>query len=680
MRKKIAKMVGACVTLSLVFACGAMAAPEKTQYVSTDVKDIKDDKIQSGNIISSEDADKKETVYVIANADGTPNKIIVSELLNNRDKKASLDDVTNLSNICNLKSDAGYTMNGNCCTWDAQGEKIYYRGETDAQLPVSIKITFKLDGREVTPQEIAGATGRVDITFTYTNNCKAKVDVNGKEKEVNVPFLMLSGMILNNDNFKNISIDNGKLIDDGDKTIVAGYVLSGIKENFDSKDVNIPESFTISADATDFSLATTVTVATNSIFCKINPDELDSLSGAEGQLDVLEASMKQLVEGSSQLYGYLRTLLEKSGELTAGVKSLVGYADELSTSVDKLYSEGITVVGDKIGELNNGLNTLSNNSEALRTGSSQVFDTLIATVNEKLKTAGLDKMGINVPEVTRENYGKVIDELVSKLSEDKVKAYATAIAKNTVTKKIEANTAVIEEKVTEAVRAQVEQKVKAALQTQISSEAVNTMIESQIAAAMNSDEVRKTIAENTKAQKEKLIAENMASDTVQSQINASVKEAKNGAAVLSGAKASLDSYNTFYEGLNAYTAGVDSAASGSSLLREGYNSNIISNMKLLDEKLSEYAAGMHTLGDNVTDFNDAVLKITDGAETLSAGTDKFYKEGIMSIVSLMDTIAPNVDKLKATIDAAKKYQSFGGKSDDMSGETKIIYRTEAVEK
>lgn len=72
-----------------------------------------------------------------------------------------------------------------------------------------------------------------------------------------VPFLMISGMILDNDHFKNITVDNGKVIDDGDKTVVAGFALPGLSDNLalsDGTDIDIPSSVTIKADVTDFHL------------------------------------------------------------------------------------------------------------------------------------------------------------------------------------------------------------------------------------------------------------------------------------------------------------------------------------------------------------------------------------------------------------------------------------------
>ncbi len=124
------------------------------------------------------------------------------------------------------------------------------------------------------------------MTFDYINNCKKTVEIDGKNEEMYVPFLMISGMILDNDHFKNITVDNGKVIDDGDKTVVAGFALPGLSDNLalsDCTDIDIPSSVTIKADVTEFSLATTLTVATNHVFNKVSIDDDDTVEEIEGQ-------------------------------------------------------------------------------------------------------------------------------------------------------------------------------------------------------------------------------------------------------------------------------------------------------------------------------------------------------------------------------------------------------------
>ena len=88
---------------------------------------------------------------------------------------------------------------------------------------------------------------------------------------------MLSGMILDGDKFKNVEVSNGKAINDGTRTIVAGFALPGMQDSLDiNKDeMEIPDYVEITADTTDFELSTTMTVAMNDIFNDVDFSKVD---------------------------------------------------------------------------------------------------------------------------------------------------------------------------------------------------------------------------------------------------------------------------------------------------------------------------------------------------------------------------------------------------------------------
>ena len=69
----------------------------------------------------------------------------------------------------------------------------------------------------VTPDEIKGKSGKVTIRFDYTNNEKRTVKIDGKDTQMYVPFLMVTGTVLDNEKFSNVKVTNGKLENDGDR-------------------------------------------------------------------------------------------------------------------------------------------------------------------------------------------------------------------------------------------------------------------------------------------------------------------------------------------------------------------------------------------------------------------------------------------------------------------------------
>ena len=175
---------------------------------------------------------KDETVYVLARADGSVEKIIVSDWVQNTRGGDTIHDVTQLTDIENVKGNETYTLDGdNTCVWDARGNDIYYQGSIDRELPVSVTVSYALDGAPITPEELAGKSGKVAIRFDYANHQYEMVGIGGKQEKIYVPFAILTGVVLDNDVFANVSVSNGKIVNDGDRTIVAGLALPGLQDS-----------------------------------------------------------------------------------------------------------------------------------------------------------------------------------------------------------------------------------------------------------------------------------------------------------------------------------------------------------------------------------------------------------------------------------------------------------------
>lgn len=428
---------------------------------------------------------KDETVYVLTGADGSVKKIIVSDWLKNELGSASVADKSDLSDIENVKGDESYTINGdNMTVWDAQGNDIYYQGNIQKELPVGLSVRYYLDGKSISPEELKGKSGKVTIRFDYENRQYETVQINGVNQRIYVPFAMLTGMILDNDTFQNVQITNGKLVNDGDRTVVVGLAFPGLQENLNLSrdDLSIPDSVEITADVTNFSLGMTVTLACNDLFSQLGDVDLTSLDSTSA-LDQLTGAMDQLLNGSSALYEGLSTLLDKSGELVSGVEELAQGAAAIKSGADSV-DDGAAQLKAGLADLSSGLNTLSANSEALNSGAKQVFNSLLETAATQIRAKGL-----NVPDLTIENYAGELNTLIKSLDETTV--YETALKQ--VTDAVEAQRPVITQKVTEAVRQQVETKVAAAVRQQVTKE-VTAAVQQQVTATVT-DTVQQQVAE-----------------------------------------------------------------------------------------------------------------------------------------------------------------------------------------
>lgn len=727
MNKKVTKIIAICLCAALCLG-GAGVAFAQTGSKQESAQPTAAQKAAD----LQQKISKDETVYVLAGADGSVQKIIVSDWLKNELGSASLTDKSGLSNIENVKGDESYSINGdNMTVWDAQGNDIYYQGDIQKELPVGLTVRYTLNGKAVSPEQLKGQSGKVTIRFDYENRQYETVQINGQNQRIYVPFAMLTGMILDNDTFRNVTVSNGKLVNDGDRTVVVGLAFPGLQENLNlSRDqLSIPSSVEITADVTDFSLGMTVTLACNDLFSQLGDADLGSLDAA-GSLNKLTDAMDQLLNGSSALYDGLTTLLDKTGELAAGVEELAQGAAAIKAGADSL-DEGAAELKAGLADLSEGLNKLSANSAALNGGAEQVFNSLLETATAQIRAKGL-----TVPDLTIENYAEELNKLIKSLDETTV--YENALTQ--VTAAVEKQRPLITQKVTAAVRQEVEAKVTAAVKTeattaaqaqvaenvirtatgmtkkdydaavaagqipqatqdavnaaiqaqlsdpdvqkqinatveaQMASETVKNTIKAQTDAQMQTEKVQAAISQNVELQVKKAIAENMASDEVQKQLQA----ASEGSKTLIALKASLDDYNAFYLGLLDYTAGVDEAAEGSNELYAGAG-DLKDGTAELRAGAAKLYAGVLQLKDGTPALVSGVTQLKDGAMQLSEGLQQLNKEGIQKLTKLLqDDLGDLTARVQATIDVSKDYRSFSGISDDASGQVKFIYRTDEI--
>ena len=297
------------------------------------------------------DISKEETVYVNAAADGTPEDITVSDWLKNSASAGDLSDESDLKDIKNVKGDETFEQDGSNLTWNTGNKDIYYQGTTNKDLPVSMEIKYYLDGVQVSPSDLGGKSGHLKIEVNYTNNVKNKTKVGKKTTDVYAPFVMATAMILPTDNFTNVTIDNGKVLSDGQRNIAIGVGMPGLADSLDLKsidediDLDIPEGFTMEADVTDFSMSSTFTFALTDLLNSLDLDDVDGLDDLKDSMDELTDAATKLVDGSKELSDGASTLDEKYQEFDSGIGTLSSGASTLNSGVSSYTSGADTLAG-----------------------------------------------------------------------------------------------------------------------------------------------------------------------------------------------------------------------------------------------------------------------------------------------------------------------------------------------
>lgn len=321
--------------------------------------------------------EKEQTVYVNADENGNSQDVIVSNWLKNQGKEQELTDKTNLTDIQNVKGDETFEQKSDgTIVWNTDGGDIYYQGKTQEELPVSVKLTYYLDGKEISAKDLAGKSGKLKIRIDYENKSKEVKEIQGKQEEICTPFMMMTAMILPAETFSNVEITNGQIISDGNNDIAVGVGFPGLAESLklqdveELKDVDFPDYAELTADVKDFSLAMTATVATTGLLDDLDLADVNSTEDLKKQMETLADSSQALVKGSSELQSGIATLDSSADTFVSGLTQVDDGTAALKNGIDTMNS--------KKGELLDGVTKLTDGMKALQNGSAGLQDGVAA--------------------------------------------------------------------------------------------------------------------------------------------------------------------------------------------------------------------------------------------------------------------------------------------------------------
>lgn len=344
---------------------------------------------------------KEETVYVNADAQGQEKQIIVSDWLKNAGTEKNLEDQTQLKDVENIKGEEDFTRKGDSLVWKTEGKDIYYQGTGEKELPVSIKLTYYLDGKEIRPEDLVGKSGHLKLKIEYENKEERTVEIQGEKQQVYSPFVMVTGMILPDDVFSNVVIDNGKVISDGQRQLVLGIAMPGLKESLGleadtgdltGKSLTIPESLEIQADVEDFSMGSTFTLGLTDMLEDLDLKDTADVDALEKALDELEDASLQLVAGSGKLYQGASELGSRYGEFQEGVNALAKGAENLGAGAGEL-SEGVQTYTRGVDALDQGVQSSLGEQGALTVKVKEYengVDTAVKAIQDYI--AGTDRL------------------------------------------------------------------------------------------------------------------------------------------------------------------------------------------------------------------------------------------------------------------------------------------------
>ena len=594
--------------------------------------------LASSNILA---VTKEETVYSKLDTNGKSYQTVVSDHIKNTEYLEEIKDLSDLLEIENLSEDNTYTQNGNVIVWNAKGKDIYYNGKSEKELPIEVKMTYTLDGKEISPEELSGKSGKLNIKIEYTNKAKHYVEIDGQYVEMYTPFVIFAGTYFKNETVQNVKVTTGKAVDDGSKTIVIGMALPGLQTSLglDKDTFEIPENIEIEMDVTNYEQSSIITFVTPKIIDKEDFNILDELDTLYSSVDTLQSSMDQIEEGA-------KTLSEGTAL----------YSENYNTfnSAIGMLNNGTTTLKENYETFNNGVQTANEGAKQLNTAAESIKD-VVYTVIDWLQTAmnTLVTPLKSLQQTILEDIDAVIAMVdnISNPSQENIE-YINGLNYQAIQDLYTENANL------EALKEGADEETVALYDEQIATN--NNVI--AILEQNNAQTLYQNIdPEQIASVREKLVEIRGKVESSELTVEELEEKVQN---IINEVYAAFDGINALAQGTEQLAQGTEQLATASSQINDG--------IVTLNESTEQLAQAS-------TQLNDASVQISDGAKQLYDGIAMFNNEGIRVLTSKVNNdvrgISVRLDKL---MELSKEYNNFSNIDSSSKGDLRFIMISDAI--
>ncbi len=606
---------------------------------------------------------KDETVYTNAKSNGEQYQTIVTDHLINEEDEKLLKDMTNLLNIENTSGDEKFTQDGESLVWEADSNDIYYKGETNQELPVKLNIKYELDGKEISSDEIAGKSGKVKITISFENKEEHEVQINGKTEKMYTPFVVATGTYINNDNNKNIEVTNGKAIDDGSKTMVVGLTFPGMQEslNIDKDTLEIPTSIEITMETTNFEMNNIINYTTPKLIEDSELDIFSKLDDIYSKVETLQSASKQIENGAKTLSDGTTTYVEKSEEFNQALNKFSNGVSSANTSYSSIDA-GIKNLNSSVPDLTSGTKSLSDNLGAVNNGVKTMSDMLDGSQESmnNLKSGaqsvsgGLTQLSTAMKTT---DYTEQINQINKQIATNQNMIKTLAATTEQLNKVLEDTT--LSEAAVQAIKAQVTANQSTITTLTVDNAYLNNMITS-------------------------LNTSNTQISGLKQQVDTLAKGASDVSDGVNGLLKQVGALNTNIKGLYTNTGKM---AAGANKLYQG-TLGLEAGTTKLAQGSEQMKAGLSTINTSSQALYSANNQLVEGAKTiqsgaseLAEGTAEFNKTGIDVICNYitgdLKNLETRAEKLKELSD---EYNTFTKLDDENKGKVKFITIVDSIKK
>lgn len=335
------------------------------------------------SLAATKSSEKEEVIYANLTSSGDIEKIYAVNIFEDKD----IVDYGVYETVKNMNTMDKINYSNGKITIQNSEDKLYYQGimKQNTEMPWTIKVRYKLDGVEYAPSELAGKSGKLEISISIkeNKNCKKNFFEN---------YALQTVVQLDTNLCENIKSDEATMANVGGLKQLTYTILPG-----NEKDIKI------TSDVTDFEMSE-IQVNGINLNLGLDKDSIDT-SSLTGELDKLKDAVNDLDDGANELNDGAKKLDDGAVTLTDGIKTIQDGLDQLNSKSSSLTS-GSSEVLSALKTIQSSLNNVSTSSKDLKQLSSastsiksgidslvnglKTVDSSIDTYNSSLKKAGLN--------------------------------------------------------------------------------------------------------------------------------------------------------------------------------------------------------------------------------------------------------------------------------------------------
>ena len=321
--------------------------------------------------------EKEEVVYANTDANGDVRGVYVVNIFAGGD----IVDYGDYAEVKVLNTTDEIRQSGDKITVSTDAESLYYEGTMESRdLPWDIDIRYTLNGEKITPEELAGKSGEIEINLDFRQNTACDSSFFDR-------CALQTTMTLDTEKCKNIVANGATMANVGQNKQLSYILLPGNEKEY-----------TVTADVTDFEMES---ISINGIRMDLSID-IDN-EKLMSQVRQIEDAAVALDDGTAAVNSGAEQLTEGTEELNESVSLIAGGGANLAAGIQS-FNRGLD-------EAKKGLALLNSESEKLTSGSKEV-KTALNAIDEKLS-----ELSVSAEEVERlVNASSQINQSLKELS------------------------------------------------------------------------------------------------------------------------------------------------------------------------------------------------------------------------------------------------------------------------